>query len=183
MSRAASNISDMSRSPQGIGAVPDFSKLSDVQLQSYIGYHHRKNAPATPDFLAALEERERRQGSGLDFRKTFEIVSKAASAGRYVSYREVADFSGLAWKTAQRLMPKHLVNLCEYAHRKGWPLLSSVIVSKENLSTGELEPQSLDGFIQAARRLGYLVTDDIGFLRDQQRRVFEWGKQRQSADG
>ena len=60
------------------------------------------------------------RGSGLDFRKTFEIVSIAASAGRYVSYREVADFSGLAWKTAQRLMPKHLVNLCEYAHRKGW---------------------------------------------------------------
>ena len=80
-------------------------------------------------------------------------------------------------------MPKHLGNLCEYAHRKGWPLLSSVIVNKENLRTGELEPQSLDGFIKAARELGYLVTDEIAFLRDQQRRVFEWGRLRESADG
>jgi hypothetical protein len=173
----------MSRSPQGIGAVPDFSRLSVVQLQSYIGYHHPKNGPATPEYLAALEERERRQGSGLDFRKTFAIVSKAASEGRYVSYGEVAVFSGLTWKTARRLMPKHLGNLCEYAHRKGWPLLSSVIVNKENLRTGELEPQSLDGFIKAARELGYLVTDEMAFLREQQQRVFEWAKHRQSADG
>ena len=49
---------------------------------------------------------------------------------------------------------------------KGWPLLSSVIVNKENLRTGELEPQSLDGFIKAARELGYLVTDEMAFLRD-----------------
>jgi hypothetical protein len=102
MSRAAGNI------------------LVNVLLTARDWSRARLNAPATPDFLAALEDRERRQGNGLDFRKTFEIVSIAASAGRYVSYREVADFSGLAWKTAQRLMPKHLVNLCEYAHRKGW---------------------------------------------------------------
>ena len=68
--------------------MPDFSKLSVVQLQSYLGYHHPKNGPATPDYLAALEERERRQGSGLGFKKAFAIVSKAASEGRYVSYGE-----------------------------------------------------------------------------------------------
>lgn len=162
--------------------MPDFSKLSVLQLRSYLGYHRPKKGPATPDYLAALEERERREGNGLDFGKTFEIVSKAASEGRFVSYREVADFSGLAWKTARRLMPKHLGNLCEYAHRKGWPLLSSVVVSEESLRTGELEPESLDGFVKAARALGYLITDEMEFLRDQQRRVFAWGKQPQSAD-
>jgi len=88
----------------------------------------------------------------------------------------VAEYSGLSWKTARRLMPKHLGNLCEYAHRMGWPLLSSIVVNKENLNTGELEPQSLSGFIKVVKELGYTISDDRVFLKEQQHRVFDWGK-------
>lgn len=156
--------------------MPDFTKLTDAQLQRYIDYHRPKEGLGSPEYLAALEDREHRQAGGLNFRKTFEIVSKAASEGRYVSYGEVAAYSGLAWNTARRPMPKHLGNLCEYAHRSGWPLLSSIVVNKENLGTGELEPQSLAGFIKAAKELGHLIADEQAFLREQQRQVFEWGK-------
>jgi hypothetical protein len=34
----------------------------------------------------------------------------------------------------------------------------------------------LKGFVAAARELGYEVTDDEAFLREQQRQVFEWAK-------
>jgi hypothetical protein len=161
--------------------LPDFRKFTEAQIQSYIDYHRPKHGSGSPEYEAALEERERRQGAGLSFRKTYEAISIAAAEGRYVSYGEVAEHSGLSWKVARRPMPRHLGNLCEFAHQKGWPLLSSIVVNKENLTTGELEPQSLAGFVKAARDLGYLVTDERAFLRDQQRRTFEWGKRRKHA--
>jgi hypothetical protein len=156
--------------------MPDFSKLTDSEIERYVAYHRPPAGLGSPDFVAALEEREHRQGGGLNFGKTFEIVRQAAAEGRYVSYGEVAEYSGLPWKAARRPMPKHLGNLCEYAHRRGWPLLSSIVVNKENLNTGELEPQSLSGFIKAAKDLGYVISDERLFLKKQQHRVFEWGQ-------
>lgn len=37
-----------------------------------------------------------------------------------------------------------------------------------------MEPETLKGFIGAARLLGYPVTDEEAFLREQQERVFAW---------
>jgi hypothetical protein len=37
-----------------------------------------------------------------------------------------------------------------------------------------MEPETLKGFIAAARDLGYSVSDEEGFLREQQDRVFAW---------
>jgi hypothetical protein len=37
-----------------------------------------------------------------------------------------------------------------------------------------MEPETLKGFIGAARELGYQVADEQAFLREQQTRVFEW---------
>jgi hypothetical protein len=155
--------------------MPDFTKLTDSEIERYVAYHRPQAGLGSPDYLAALEEREKRQGGGLNFGRTFEIVRQAAAEGRFLSYGEVAEHSGLTWKAAMRPMPKHLGNLCEYAHRMGWPLLSSIVVNKENLNTGELEPQSLSGFIKAAKDLGYVISDERVFLKEQQHRVFEWG--------
>jgi hypothetical protein len=51
-------------------------------------------------------------------------------------------------------------------------MLSAIVVNKPNVSTGTMEPETLKGFIAAARDLGYSVTDEEGFLREQQDRVF-----------
>jgi len=52
-------------------------------------------------------------------------------------------------------------------------MLGAVVVNKPNIATGSMEPESLKGFIAAARELGYSITDEEAFLREQQR-VFEW---------
>lgn len=108
--------------------------------------------------------------------KTLELVRKAAIERKFVSYGEVARHSGMLWNNARRAMPKHLTDLCHYAHHQGWPLLSSIVVNKDNLKDGLLEPLSLTGFIKAAESLGYQITNGTAFLRDQQRRTFEWGR-------
>jgi hypothetical protein len=131
--------------------MPDFTKLTNPEIERYIAYHRPQAGLGSPDYLAALEERENRQGGGLNFRRTFEIVRHAASESRFLSYGGVAERSGLTWIAARHPMPKHLGNLCEYAHRRGWPLLSSIVVNKENLNSGELEPKSLSGLSKRRR--------------------------------
>jgi hypothetical protein len=39
-----------------------------------------------------------------------------------------------------------------------------------------MEQETLKGFIAAARELALSITDEETFLREQQRRVFEWAK-------
>lgn len=72
----------------------------------------------------------------------------------------------------------HLWNLVEYDYRKGWPMLSAIVVNKPNVESGRMEPETLKGFVEAARALGYPVTDEEVFLREQQRLVFEWAQDR-----
>jgi hypothetical protein len=55
-------------------------------------------------------------------------------------------------------------------------MLSAVVVNKQNVASGSMEPETLKGFIAAARELGFSITDEETFLREQQRRVFEWAK-------
>jgi len=68
----------------------------------------------------------------------------------------------------------HLDRLLEYCHRNGVPLLASIVVNKQNLETGDLEGDSLKGFVAGAQKLGIPVTDEKMFLRQQQELVFEW---------
>ena len=39
-----------------------------------------------------------------------------------------------------------------------------------------MEPGALRGFIDAARLLGYAVSDEEGFLKEQQERLFAWAQ-------
>jgi hypothetical protein len=55
-------------------------------------------------------------------------------------------------------------------------MLSAIVVNKPNVTTGRMEPKSLKGFVGAARELGYTVTDEDAFLKEQQQRVFEWAQ-------
>lgn len=154
----------------------DVAQLSDQQLQNTIDNHRRKSATDSQTYIEALAEQARRTGNGLDFSKSFEIISRAASEWRFVSYKELADESKADWKQVHYSIGRHLWALVEYAHRKGWPMLSAIVVNKQNVSTGKMEPKTLKGFVAAARALGHSVPDGESFLNEQQRRVFEWGE-------
>lgn len=152
----------------------DVTKLTDRQLKAIIDNHRRKNATDRPAYLEALAEQARRAGQGLNFDKSFAIIRQAAAEGRFVSYKELADASGADWNRVHYSIGGHLWSLVEYAHRKGWPMLSAIVVNKQNVATGRMEPDTMKGFLAAARELDIPVTDAEAFLREQQRRVFEW---------
>jgi hypothetical protein len=128
-------------------------------------------------YVEALAEHARRIGKGLDFEKSYDAIRNSAVERRFMSYKELADASGAEWSKVHYSIGGHLWSLVEYAHRKGWPMLSAIVVNKPNVACGNMEPETLKGFIAAAKQLGLSVTDERAFLRDQQRRVFEWARQ------
>ena len=147
---------------------------TDQQLKNIIDNHRRAGALDKPDYLNALRELARRKGKELDFDKSFALVRKAAAEKRFLGYKELADESGADWSKVHYSMNTHLGELMEYAHLRGWPLLPAIVVNKANVETGSMEPPTLTGFVTAARSLGYAVSDEEAFLREQQKRVFEW---------
>lgn len=147
---------------------------NDQQLRNVIDNHRKNGKLHEPYYLAALEELARRKGQGLDFQKSFDLIRRAAAERRFLSYKELADASGSDWSKVRYAVNTHLGDLIDYAHGKGWPLLSAIVVNQQNVATGDMEPTTLKGFVEAARELGYVVADEMGFLREQQQRVFTW---------
>ena len=149
---------------------------TDEQLRNIIQNHRDKGVTDAPLYLDALRELDERKGKGLSFDKSFAIIKSAAAERRFISYKDLADESGARWTQVHYSVGSHLWSLVEYAHRKGWPMLSAIVVNKENLDTGTMQPETLKGFVAAARELGHLVTDEQAFLREQQEKVFEWAQ-------
>lgn len=56
------------------------------------------------------------------------------------------------------------------------------MVNTPNVATGEMDPSTLKGFVAAARELGYPVTDEQRFLREQQTRVFAHFQDQESSE-
>jgi hypothetical protein len=152
----------------------DIAKLSDEQLKNLIENHRRQKATTAPACVDALREWEIRKGKGLEFDKSFRIIKAAARERKCISYKDLADASGAVWNQVHYEIGNHLWKLVEFGHLSGWPMLSAVVVNKPNVGTGKMEPETLKGFIAAAHDLGYAVTDEEAFLREQQDKVFAW---------
>ena len=152
------------------------AELNDGELKNIIDNYRRKNLTSDPYYISALEESGRRKGSGLDFNKTFRVVIDAAREGRFLSYGQLAQESGLDWAKTRYAMNGHLGDLLEFSHRKGWPLLSAIVVNQKNIESGEMEPSTLKGFVTAALDLGYVFNDDRAFMKQQQKAVFDWAR-------
>jgi hypothetical protein len=150
------------------------TNLTDDQLKNVIDNHRRHKATSAPMYLEALRELQIRKGKGLEFDKSFRIIRDAAKEHRFLSYEDLADASGADWNQVRYSIGWHLWDLIEFAHRNDWPMLSAIAVNKPNVASGTMEPETLKGFIGAARELGYQITDEQAFLRGQQDRVFEW---------
>ena len=54
------------------------------------------------------------------------------------------------------------------------PLLTALCVNQQGINTGELSVNSLKGFVNGAKRLGYKITNADAFLRDCQTQSFKW---------
>jgi hypothetical protein len=153
----------------------DLTRLDTDRLKTLILNHRKKGATNSQVYLDALRELERRTGRGLDFDKSYQAIQEAAREKRFLSYKELADASGAEWSKVHYEIGRHLWRLVEYADRKGWPMLSAIVVNQQNVATGKLEPGTLKGFITAARDLGHVITEEEDFLRRQQELVFRWG--------
>ena len=154
----------------------DPKNLNDDELQNLIDNYRRKGATDQKVYIEALAEHAKRKGKGLNFETTMRVIRKAAADGRFLSYGQLAEASRADWNQVRYAMGPHLDDLLEYCHRNGLPLLSAIVVNKPNLESGNLEPDSLKGFVAGARRLGIPVTDNQLFLREQQEKVFSWAR-------
>ena len=155
--------------------MPDLTKLTNRELQNLIDNHRRKNATDKPLYADAMTEYHRRHGGELSLECTIAYIRKAASEMRFVSYGELAEANGATWDKVRYPMNDHLWVLVDYARRRGWPMLSAMIVNKQHVQTGQMEDATLTGFVEAARALGYVITDQKAFLREQQSLCFQWG--------
>jgi hypothetical protein len=154
----------------------DVKSLDNVQLENLIENHRAKGATDRTLYIEALAEQAKRTGKGLDFATTMRVIKQAAAEKKYLSYGEIAAASGVDWNKVRYAIGPHLDSLLEYCHRNGLPLLTAIVVNKQNLQSGDLEAESLKGFVAGARKIGIPITDEKSFLRDQQRLVFEWAK-------
>lgn len=154
----------------------DVTTLDDRQLTTLIENHRKQGATCKPLYAAAIAEYEARYTPNLRFQTSLAYLVKAASDGRFVSYGELAEVNGAEWSKVRRPMNRHLEALLDHAHRQGWPLLSAIVVNKQKLASGEMDATALAGFIKAARSLGYGITDERAFLKEQQLACFAWAK-------
>lgn len=150
------------------------SQYSTRELQNLVKNHRDRNRTGEPLYLEAFEELSRRTGQGFDFKKSLDLIRAVAAERRFISYKELANASGLEWSKVRYAINTHLGDLIEYAHRRGLPLLSAVVVNTKHVETGAMEPKTLAGFVNAARDLGYSFSDAEAFPREQQQRVFDW---------
>ncbi len=112
----------------------------------------------------------------LNINSSYKAILAAARQGHFITYGEVATASDVDWKKARRPMPLHLDRLLQICHERGWPLVTAIVVSRDNLESGKLEGDSLAGFVAGVRKLGVSIDDPQAFLQDQQQKVFAWAK-------
>src|ERR1700722_8702650 len=75
----------------------NLSELSDDELENLVENHRKLYATDRAAYAGALRELEQRKGRGLDFDKSFAMIRQAASEGRFLSYKDLADASGADW--------------------------------------------------------------------------------------
>jgi hypothetical protein len=153
----------------------DLESKSNEELENLIANHRRLKKFGAPLFLAALALFERRKSGGFDIEKTIAVIRARAEVRKFLNYKDIAEGSGLKWSRVHWAIGPHLVRECEYAHGRGWPLLSAIVVNSDKIDTGEMKEANLEGFIEAALAVGREVgTDYAQFVDSEQRRVFDW---------
>lgn len=157
--------------------VIDLSTKTVDELKTIIANHEKLGKIKAQRYLAAGVELAARSAGNLSMNKTVEIIAAAAKEGVFLGYKDIADKSGAVWAKVHYAMTKHLLDVSRHAHRLGWPMLSAIVVNKQHVTNGTMEPETLAGFCQCARNLGVEVEDELAFLKAQQAAVFEAAKE------
>lgn len=156
----------------------EFSAYDDAAIEDAIRRHREKGVTDTDLYRALVEEHAKRSSKSLSVEKTVALLKDAAQQKHFVSYKDVAEASGIEFGTVRWQVGKHLDAILELCHSRRWPLLTALCVKQNEVATGDLSGGSLDGFVAGARRLGLTVTDDKAFLRECQAACFAWAEGR-----
>jgi hypothetical protein len=152
---------------------------SDAEIDMWIANHQRKRAMHTVLYQRLIEERNRRHGNGLTLRKSIPFLIKAAKEERFVSYGELAEANGAPFNKVRYRMNGshgHLQDILDYCIARGWPLLTAIVVKKEDINDGMMDDSNRSGFTNAAQRAGKHVLAKWDFTFDQQESCFVWAK-------
>jgi len=99
-------------------------------------------------------------------------ILSAARARRFLAFADVAAANGAHWPRVRRQMGAHLKGVCADSLAAGGPMISALVVNRRHVATGAMEPETLAGFLAAARELGFAWEDGKAFLRAQQAATF-----------
>ena len=117
------------------------------EASAYIAALARPGSLPGKDSLYSVQEsRKRVVAKILDLQTTYRAIVDAASKGRYITYGELAEANGVEWSKARFPLNDQLGELMRIAAERGWPLPSSIVVSRENVETGKLAGSSRSGF-------------------------------------
>jgi hypothetical protein len=148
---------------------------STKELETIIGNCVRLKRTSDPVYTACRGILESRRAGDFDMEKTVAAIINSGKIGRFLSYKDVADASGLDWAKSRRRVGLHLDSVCVFSEGKGWPLLSAIVVHKDKLDSGAMTEENRKGFLDAARAAGRIVDiEEDAFVKREQIRVFEW---------
>ncbi|MEZ5846491.1 MAG: hypothetical protein R3C70_07055 [Geminicoccaceae bacterium] len=154
----------------------DFASKSIDQLKTWAENYRNYKKTDDPTYALIVEELNKRCVIVFDIMKTVAFIRERARERKFLHYGEIAECHGYEWDRARHPLNEHLGCVVQYGKHKGWPMLSAVVVNKENLETGEMAESTLAGFLNAAYLYGYDVQDERAFLAEQQEACFEWAR-------
>lgn len=157
---------------------------SDADIDQWITNHERAGKTRSTLYQDLIVDRNRRHGKGLDIRISIAAMTKSAKENRYISYGDLAAANGLTWSKARLRMNgkyAHMDDLLAYCHSHEMPLLTAVVVGRNHLDSGEMDEETINGFVAGIRRLGVSVTEPIAFLKQCQSECFEWAAKQADA--
>jgi len=112
----------------------------------------------------------------LDLAITYHAIVDAAKQRKFLSYGDIAKAHGAEWAKVRYTVNRHLEELLEAASARGWPLITSIVVNKNGLKTGQMDDTAAEGFIEGAKRRGRSIASPAVFVRDEQERTFNWAQ-------
>jgi hypothetical protein len=153
----------------------DLESKATKDLETIVANCVRLKRTADPVFAAANAILETRRTGEYNLEKTIATIREHGRLRSFLSYKDIADASGLNWVKSRRGVGPHLEALCVRSAEKGWPLLTSIIVNKDKVETGEMTAENLRGFMVTAAAAGREVDiEDLLFMKREQQRVFAW---------
>lgn len=156
----------------------DLDSKATKDLQTIIANCVRLNRTSDPMFAAANAILATRLTGEYNMDKTVAAIIRQGRLRSFLSFKDIADASGLNWVKSRRGVVPHLEALSFHAAGKGWPMLASIVVNKDRVETGEMTADNLKAFIDGVREAGVEVDiDDLEYLKREQQRVFTWCRQ------